>query len=123
MPGIQGGRNIVAHRVAAHDRRTVLIVVAALAAGVGGCRNDGMNVEPRQPMAGKTIQQVQEEHTPAWLALPGVVGTAIGQCNGRPCILVLAAANTEQIRKKIPATIDGYPVVVQYSGEIRARDP
>jgi hypothetical protein len=73
-------------------------------------------------MGGRTIQQVQEEHTAAWMAIPGVVGTALGQCRGRPCILVLTAANTEQVRKEIPATIEGYPVVVQDSGEIRARD-
>jgi hypothetical protein len=101
----------------------VLILVAALATDVGGCRNNSTNVEPRQPMAGKTIQQVQEEHTPAWMSLPGVVGTAIGQCDGQACILVLTAAHTEQIRKQIPSTVDGYPVVVQYSGPIRARDP
>ena len=54
------------------------------------------------------------------MAIPGVVGTAIGQDKGKPCILVLTASNTEQIRKKIPATVDGYPVIVQYTGEIRA---
>jgi hypothetical protein len=107
---------------AARCQRMALFVAAALAVGVPGCRNDRMNAEQRQTMGGKTIQQVQEEHTAAWMALPGVVGTAIGQCNSRPCILVLAAANTEQIRKQIPATVEGYPVVVQYTGEIRARE-
>lgn len=104
-------------------RRMTFIAALAFAAGGPGCRNEHMNAEPKQPVGGKTIQQVQEEHTPAWMALPGVVGTAIGQCDGRPCILILTAANTEQIRKEIPATVDGYPVVVQYSGPIRARDP
>jgi outer membrane lipoprotein SlyB len=103
-------------------RCTALLVAAALAVGVPGCRHNRTNAEDRYPMSGKTIQQVQEEHTAAWMALPGVVGTAIGQCDGRPCILVLTAANTEQIRKQIPATVEGYPVVVQYTGEIRARD-
>ncbi len=73
-------------------------------------------------MAGKTIQQVQEEHTAEWMAIPGVIGTAIGQCEGKPCILILTASNTEQVRRKIPATVEGYPVVVQYSGEVRALD-
>ncbi len=70
----------------------------------------------------KTIEQVQQEHTDAWMAMPGVVGTAIGQSKGKPCILILTASNTEQIRKQIPATVEGYPVVVQYVGEIRALD-
>ncbi len=72
-------------------------------------------------MSGKTIEQVQQEHTETWMAIPGVVGTAIGQCEGKPCILVLTAANTDQVRRKIPATVEGYPVVVQYTGEIHAR--
>ena len=50
------------------------------------------------------------------MAIPGVVGTAIGQSKGKPCIRILTTSNTEQIRKKIPATVDGYPVIVQYIG-------
>jgi hypothetical protein len=72
-------------------------------------------------MAGKTIQQVQEEYTDEWMAIPGVVGTAIGQHEGKPCILILTASDTEQVRQRIPPTVEGYPVVVQYTGEIRAR--
>jgi len=71
-------------------------------------------------MAGKTIQQVQQEHTDEWMAISGVVGTAIGQRKGRPCILVFTASNTEPVRQRIPPTVEGYPVVIQYTGEIRA---
>lgn len=73
-------------------------------------------------MPAKTIEQVQEEHTDDWMAIPGVVGTAIGQCEGKPCILILTASNTEQVRQKIPSTIEGYPVVVRHIGEVRALD-
>lgn len=73
-------------------------------------------------MPEKTIEQVQQEHTDAWMAIPGVVGTAIGQCGGKPCILILTAAPAEQIRRKIPETVEGYPVVVQHIGEVRALD-
>lgn len=72
-------------------------------------------------MPEKTIEQVQQECTDAWMAIPGVIGTAIGQREGKPCILVLTASNTVQVRRKIPSTVEGYPVVVQYTGEIRAR--
>jgi hypothetical protein len=71
-------------------------------------------------MSSKTIEQVQEEHTQEWMEIPGVVGTAIGQTGGKPCILVFTASNAEQARQKIPSTVDGYPVVVQHTGEIRA---
>lgn len=101
----------------------ILLVVAALGAVNGsGCRSRPTNSELAQRMADKTIQQVQEEHTAQWMALPGVVGTALGQCEGKPCILVLTASHTEQVRQTIPSTVEGYPVVVQNIGEVRARD-
>lgn len=73
-------------------------------------------------MPEKTIERVQQEHTNAWMAMPGVVGTAIGQSKGKPCILILTASNTEQVRRQIPTTVEGYPVIVQYVSEIRALD-
>jgi hypothetical protein len=73
-------------------------------------------------MATKTIEQVQEEYTDEWMAIPGVVGTAIGSHDGKPCILILTAADTKPVRKRIPSRVQGYPVLVQYSGEIRPLD-
>ncbi len=73
-------------------------------------------------MCGETIEQVQQGHTDDWMAIPGVVGTAIGQDRGKPCIVILTASSAEQMREKIPATVDGYPVVIRYSGEIDALD-
>lgn len=73
-------------------------------------------------MSDRTIEQVQQEHTDEWMAIPGVVGVALGQSAGKACILVLTAADTERVREQIPATVDGYPVVIQYTGNIRALD-
>jgi hypothetical protein len=87
-----------------------------------GCNQDRPQSEQAEQMAEKTIEQVQEEHTNEWLAIPGVVGTAIGQCEGKPCILILTASNTEQVRRKIPATLEDHPVVVRFVGEVRALD-
>jgi hypothetical protein len=71
-------------------------------------------------MPPKTIQQVQEEQTPAWMALPGVVGTAIGEHDGRPCIKVYVARVNDELKARIPATVEGYPVVLEPTGEFRA---
>ena len=99
-----------------------LVLVPVVSATICGCRNDAGDSERTQLMAGKTIQQVQQEHTDAWMAIPGVVGTAIGQCEGKPCILILTSSNTKQVRRRIPPTVEGYPLVVQYVGEVRALD-
>jgi hypothetical protein len=90
--------------------------------GIIGCKRGGTDSEQVQHMTARTIEQVREEHMDVWMAIPGVVGTGIGQCEDRPCILVLTASNTDRVRRKIPATVEGYPVVVQYVGEIRALD-
>jgi len=97
-----------------------LTVATLLAVNGTSCQNGRVSSERTECMAGRTIQQVQESHTDEWMAIPGVVGTAIGQWDGKPCILVFTASNTEQVRKRIPATVEGYPVVVQYMGEVRA---
>ena len=73
-------------------------------------------------MSGKTIEQVQEEKTDEWMAIPGVEGTAIGLFEGKPCIKILISSRTDQIRTKIPSKVEGYPVVVEETGEFRALD-
>jgi hypothetical protein len=101
----------------------VVILSVLLVLSSASCRR-AETVEPQKvdAMPKKTIEQVQQEHTAAWMAIPGVIGTAIGERKGKPCILVLTASSTEQVKKQIPATVDGYPVIVQYVGDIRALD-
>ena len=70
----------------------------------------------------KTIERVQEERTNEWMAIPGVVATAIGQCEGNPCILILTVSNTKQVRQKVPTHVEGCRIVVRHVGEIRALD-
>ncbi len=73
-------------------------------------------------MADKAIETVLQEHTKQLLALPGVVGTAIGRCDGKPCIKVLVVKQTAEVRSRIPLTLEGFPVVLEETGEIRALD-
>jgi hypothetical protein len=69
----------------------------------------------------KTIAQVLAEHTDALMAVPGVVGTAIGQQGGAPCIRVLLARQDDAARRRIPDEIEGYPVRVDVTGPLHAR--
>jgi hypothetical protein len=71
-------------------------------------------------MPSKTIEQVLNERTNEWMAIPGVEGVAIGLHKGKPCIRIFTSARPQQLRAKIPLTIDGYPVIVEQTGPIRA---
>lgn len=69
----------------------------------------------------RPIEAVLAAHTDSLMAVPGVVGTAIGLCDGAPCIRVLLAAANEAARQRLPARLEGYPVKVEVTGQIRAR--
>jgi len=63
---------------------------------------------------------VQEEHTDDWMAIPGVEGTAIGLSEGKPCIKIFISSKPQQIRDKIPSTVEGYRVIIEETGAFRA---
>jgi len=71
-------------------------------------------------MPERTIEQVQEEHTDDWMAIPGVEGTAIGLFEGKPCIKIFTSSKSQQLRANIPSTIEGYPVVIEETGTFQA---
>jgi hypothetical protein len=52
------------------------------------------------------------------------VGVYVGALNdGRtPCLKVMLAEKNHETGRKIPQTLDGYPVVTEVTGEIRALD-
>ncbi len=70
----------------------------------------------------QSIEAAQQQLTDSVMSLPGVVGTAIGECEGAPCIKVYVVQNSQELTDKIPSTFEGFPVVVEATGEIRARD-
>jgi len=73
-----------------------------------------------ETMPSKSIEQVQEEHTPALMRIEGVVGTYLGQTDaGQPCIKVMVREQTSDLARQIPSELGGYPVEVVVSGEIR----
>jgi hypothetical protein len=50
-----------------------------------------------------------------------VVATAESRLDdGRPCILVLVVRLTPELRERLPRELEGWPVRVEESGEIRA---
>ncbi len=75
-----------------------------------------------EPMPGEDIQAVLKRHTDSLLAHSGVVGTAIGECAGKPCIKVFVVKKTVELTKQLPGTLEGFPVAIEETGEIRALD-
>jgi hypothetical protein len=74
-------------------------------------------------VASKTIQQVLAAHSDSLMALPGVVGTAVGLCDGVACIRVFLADSSAAARARIPAQLEGYAVKVEVTGPIQRRGP
>ena len=70
----------------------------------------------------KTARELLRERIDEWLSVPGVVGAAVGEVNGKTCIRVLTARKDMALAQKIPSQVGGFPVVIVEVGEIRALD-
>lgn len=70
----------------------------------------------------RSIAEVLKDKNGCLMSLPGVVGTGIGECDGKPCIKVLVIQRTEGLVKRIPPVLDGFKVVIEETGEIRPLD-
>jgi hypothetical protein len=102
----------------------VLSAVVISAAGIlCGCRHSSIaESEKGYRMPARSIEQVLKENTDAWMAVDGVEGTAIGLYKGKPCIKIFASVEAQELRDKIPSAVDGYPVIIEETGEFRALD-
>ena len=67
------------------------------------------------------IQRLVAAHSAELMAVRGVVAVAVGRLDDgkTPCLKVLVAASTPELRAQIPRTLDGHPVVVEETGTIR----
>ena len=100
----------------------VIVIIIALG-GLTGCpSNSAGDLGKGSLVSEKTIEQVLEERTDQWMAIPGVEGTAIGLFEDRPCIMILSSVAPQQLRSKIPETLNGYNIVIQQTGTFRALD-
>src|SRR5437867_3787412 len=93
-----------------------------IAGALASCTGRGGR-EETQAVTSKTIEAVLAAHSDSLMALPGVVGTAIGLCDRAPCIRVFLAKSSAAARRRIPAQLEGYAVKVEVTGPIRPRGP
>ena len=89
------------------------VALIAISWGTVACARDIVEGQQRQEcVAAEAIENVLNQHSDELMSLPGVVGTAIGECEGKPCIKVLVVKETPELVNKIPRTLEGYPVVI-----------
>lgn len=92
------------------------VSVAACADMAGKDRGEG------KPMSHQTIAEALRTRNGELMSLPGVVGTAQSLCAGQPCIKVMVIERTQDLEQAIHRILAGYPVVIEETGPIRARD-
>jgi hypothetical protein len=72
------------------------------------------------PVTRRSIESVQEQYQDRWLALPGVVGVGIGAVDGKLVLKILVAQKTRDLVDQLPSEVEGYPVIIEETGEFRA---
>ncbi len=81
-----------------------------------GKQNEGGN----HIVPARDINLVKEAHTNELMSLKGVVGVYVGALDdGKPCIGVLVEKKTPELEKKIPKSLEGYPVKIDETGTVR----
>lgn len=75
----------------------------------------------QESMTRKDINAVLKDHDKELLAIPGVVGVYVGLLpdDTTPCLKVMVVKETEDLKMRIPKSIEGYPVLIEESGVIR----
>ena len=73
------------------------------------------------PKPRRDINAVLADHDDRLLKIRGVVGVYVGLLeDGRtPCLKVMLAEQSAEATRAIPKSIEGYPVVLEITGELR----
>lgn len=72
-------------------------------------------------MPSRPLSEVLADRGAALMAIPGVTAVAESRTqDGRPCVLILVVTLSPELRSRLPRELDGWPVVIEESGEIRA---
>lgn len=67
-----------------------------------------------------TIFDAKKKYQMELMKIDGVVGVGIGEKKGKECITLYVSSQSEELKKQIPKTLEGFPVVTQYTGEFSA---
>src|SRR5205807_10499649 len=74
------------------------------------------------PRPNRDINAFLAAHDSELLAIPDVVAVYVGttEAGRTPCLRVMLARKNPESEEKIPRMIEGYPVVTEVTGNIRA---
>ena len=85
-----------------------------------GCTSAGDGDRGGKMTPQRDVNLVKEEHAGELMSLPGVVGVYVGALeDGKPCIGVMVVRKTRELEQKIPKMLEGYPVRIDETGEIK----
>lgn len=69
----------------------------------------------------RKAKELKERYKQRWLAMDGVVAVGVGLVDGEQVgIIISAEKNVEKIRTLIPDSVEGIPIQVHESGQIKA---
>lgn len=97
----------------------ISVTVLVLSSIVGYSQSMAQNSAPGP---NRDINAVLAAHDKELLAIADVVGVYVSAMeDGRtPCLKVMLARKNPESERKIPRTIEGYPVLTEVSGRVRA---
>lgn len=100
---------------------SVLSVILLLIACSAAMRSQVNQTGQQESMTQKDINAVLKDHDKELLTIPGVVGVYVGLLpdDKTPCLKVMVVKETEDLKRRIPKSIEGYPVLIEESGVIR----
>lgn len=65
--------------------------------------------------------RIKRANEKAWLEMESVSAVGVGMEAGKPAIIISVKKRTSGLEQKFPQSIEGVPVVIRESGEIRAQ--
>jgi hypothetical protein len=105
----------------ARIRTAAWLCAASLALAAPGCREAAPGAgEAEETVTRRPIAEVIAARADSLMAIPGVVGVYEGLTDdGAPCLKIMVVHLDDALRSRLPRTLDGYPVVLVQTGEIR----
>ena len=97
----------------------VALVLALAMLALARCRApEPSTTTPSEPV--RPARDVIDAHAPELMKISGVVGVYEGETRRHaPCIRIMVAKRTRALERALPRRLDGYPVEIEETGEIR----